>query len=90
MITPRYLEKGDKIAIIAPAGKIKREVINSAVKTLEGWGLKTVLGENIFNDHFQYAATDKERLQDFQRALDDKEVKAILCARGGVWLNQNY
>ena len=86
MITPRYLEKGDKIAIIAPAGKIKREVINSAVKTLEGWGLKTVLGENIFNDHFQYAATDKERLQDFQRALDDKEVKAILCARGGYGL----
>ncbi len=86
MITPRYLEKGDKIAIIAPAGKIKREVVNSAVKVLEGWGLQIELGENLFNDHFQYAATDEERLQDFQKALDDLEIRAILCARGGYGL----
>jgi len=83
MITPQYLNKGDKIAIITPAGKIKKEVVTSAVNVLEGWGLQVILGENTFNEHFQFAATDDERLQDFQKALDDKEIKAILCARGG-------
>lgn len=86
MITPQYLNKGDKIAIVAPAGKIKSKIVDSAVKVIEDWGLKVVSGDNIFNDHFQYAATDKERLQDFQKALDNKEIKAILCARGGYGL----
>jgi len=86
MITPQYLNRRDRIAIIAPAGKIKREVVDSVVKVFESWGLQVDLGENLFNDHFQYAATDKKRLQDFQKALDDNEVKAILCARGGYGL----
>ena len=86
MITPKYLKKGDKIAIVAPAGKIKKEVVVAAVKALEEWGLQVVIGENVYHNHFQYAATDKERLQDFQKALDDKEIKAILCARGGYGL----
>jgi len=88
MKTPPYLIKGDKIAIVAPAGKIKKEIIFSAVKTLESWGLVVVLGENLYKDHFQYAATDKQRLQDFQKALDDKKIKAILCARGGYGVIQ--
>jgi len=86
MITPKYLKKGDKIAIVAPAGKIKKEVVVAAVKALEEWGLQVVIGENVYHNHFQYAARDKERLQDFQKALDDKEIKAILCARGGYGL----
>jgi len=83
MITPQYLNKGDKIAIVAPAGKIKKEVVKSAIKVLESWGLQVILAENTFNEHFQYSATDEERFTDFQNVLDDSEIKAILCARGG-------
>ena len=32
---------------------------------------------------FTFGGTDEERLQDFQQMLDDKTVKAIMCARGG-------
>ena len=53
---------------------------------MESWGLNVVLGEHIFSEHFQYAGTDKERLNDLQKALDDKNIKAILCARGGYGL----
>lgn len=83
MVTPNYLKKGDNIAIVAPAGKIAREKVEIAVSILRGWGLNVVLGANLFNDHFQYAATDSERLADLQQALNDKSVKAILLARGG-------
>ena len=83
MITPKYLNKGDKIAIVAPAGKIKKEIVNNAVEVFESWGLKVVLGKHLFDNYFQYSATDKDRASDFQQMLDDDSVKAIICARGG-------
>ena len=83
MITPDYLNKKDKIAIVAPAGKISKEKVETAINILQGWGLEVLLGTNVFNDYYQYAATDSERLIDLQQALDNPSVKAILFARGG-------
>ena len=86
MIEPKYLKSNDKVAIIAPAGKINHAVVDFAKEKLESWGLTVVLGEHVFNKHFQYAGTDEERLSDFQKAIDDDLVKAIFCARGGYGL----
>jgi len=86
MITPPSITRGDRVAIVAPAGKIDPAVVDFAEARLESWGLNVVLGEHIFNQHFQYAGTDEERLSDFQKALDDESVNAILCARGGYGL----
>ncbi|MCF8267798.1 MAG: LD-carboxypeptidase [Ignavibacteriales bacterium] len=83
MITPPYLNIGDKISIVAPAGKIDQAVVLKSRKILEEWGLDVILGENMFKDHFSYSATDTERMKDFQRMLDNPSVKAIFCARGG-------
>ncbi len=83
MITPDYLNKKDKIAIVAPAGKISKEKVETSINILHGWGLEVELGTNLFSDHYQYAATDSERLIDLQQALDNPSVKAILFARGG-------
>ncbi len=41
------------------------------------------MGKNVVSQHFQFAGTDAERLQDLQAAVDDESVKAIFCARGG-------
>ena len=35
MITPEYLKAGDKIAIVAPAGKIASEKVEFAAKILK-------------------------------------------------------
>jgi len=86
IITPPYLKKGDKMAIIAPAGKIDSAIVDFAKEKLESWGLNIVLGEHLFKNHFQYSGEDKKRLSDFQKALDDNDIKAILCARGGYGL----
>lgn len=83
MKIPPYLKKGDKIALVAPAGKIDLGTVENAIRVLEDWDLKVILGKNLFNNHFQYASTDTKRLDDFQQAMDDTDIKAILCARGG-------
>jgi muramoyltetrapeptide carboxypeptidase len=83
MVTPGYLCKGDRIALVAPAGRIQKETVEAAVKTLIKWGLDVSPGRSLYNDHFQYSACDDDRLSDLQLALDDPEIKALLCVRGG-------
>ncbi|MEA3317654.1 MAG: LD-carboxypeptidase [Bacteroidota bacterium] len=83
MITPRYLEKGDKIGIVAPARKISLEEITPAIKILENWGFNIVLGKNLFKSKNQFSGSDKERAEDMQDMLNNRDVKAIFCARGG-------
>ncbi len=82
---PSYLKEGDTIVIVAPAGilKDKENVIASAKKLTESWGLRVLSGKHIFNQANHFAGTDKERTEDFQWALDRPEIKAIWCARGG-------
>ena len=80
---PPYLQTGQKVAIVAPAKSINRTEIKMAVSIFETWGLEVVLGKHLFKTHHQFAGTDAERAQDFQEMLDDPEIRAIICARGG-------
>lgn len=80
----QHLQKNDTIAIIAPAGIIKNDVaIYQAKELAESWGLKVIIGKNVFSKNNHFAGTDQERLHDFQLALDNPNIKAIWCARGG-------
>ena len=86
LISPQYLQKGDTIAIVAPAGILKpsrKAVVMQAKELAESWGLYVVLGESIFNQGNHFAGSDKERASDFQKALDNPNIKAIWAARGG-------
>lgn len=83
MIIPKYLKPGDKIRIVSPAGKVSEEYVLPAVEWLTQQGFKVELGKHVFASHFQFAGTDKQRLDDVQTALDDTETSAIICSRGG-------
>ncbi len=83
MIIPRYLKQGSKIRIVSPAGKVKEEFVMPAVEWLEKQGYKVELGKHVFEQHFQFAGTDAQRLEDLQIALDDPKCSAIICSRGG-------
>ena len=85
---PPYLQYGDKIAIISPSGNIDSSLIDNAAGILESWGLVPVIGKNAKNSYGRYAGTPEERLADLQWALDEKEIKAVLCSRGGYGLVQ--
>jgi muramoyltetrapeptide carboxypeptidase len=83
MYQPAALKTGDKIGIVAPAGKINPDKVGIAVTKLENMGFKIVLGKHVFDEHHQFAGKDLDRLYDLQAMLNDPDIKAILCARGG-------
>ncbi len=83
MQKPHYLQKGNKIGIIAPAKRITQEEITFAIQLLESWGLKIVLSKHLFGEYYQFSGTADQRQEDLQEMLDNTEIKAILCARGG-------
>jgi muramoyltetrapeptide carboxypeptidase len=82
-IIPPYLKKGDYIGITSPAGYVTLEEIQPSIRLMESWGYKVRIGETIGKRDFTFGGTDEERANDFQRMLDDKSIKAIMCARGG-------
>ena len=60
-------------------GKIK-----TCISALQEWGYNVRVGRTVGGSSVNYfSGNDDERLHDFRQMLDDDEVKAILCARGG-------
>jgi len=45
--------------------------------------LRPVLGKNIYAIENQFAGSDEQRAKDFQWAINDESIKAIIIARGG-------
>lgn len=82
-VSPPSLKTGDVIGITSPAGYITRDEIRSAVQKMESWGYKIRIGDTIDKRDFTFGGTDEERTRDFQQMLDDPQLKAIMCARGG-------
>ena len=80
---PPALRPGQRVALVSPARKISAAELAPAIATLTAWGLEVVLGTSIAGDHHQFAGDDDLRRQDFQQQLDDPDIRAILCARGG-------
>jgi muramoyltetrapeptide carboxypeptidase len=82
-IIPPSLQKGDTIAIVSTARKISAEEVEPAKRYLEKNGFNVVYGQHLFEEYHQFAGTDKQRANDFQEAINNKNIKAIWCARGG-------
>ncbi|MCR5498274.1 MAG: LD-carboxypeptidase [Paludibacteraceae bacterium] len=83
IVQPRYLKKGDKIAIVAPAGAVDPALIDGACARLHKWGFVAQVGFTAKGNCGRFSASDEDRLLDLQLAMDDPAVSAILCARGG-------
>jgi len=83
MVTPPSLKRGDTIAIVSTARKITKSELVPALELMTDWGLKVVLGHTIGAEDHQFAGNDTLRTQDFQDMMDNPNVKAIWCARGG-------
>jgi len=83
--TPPYLQPGDTIGIVCPAGYMSLEKAAECIRVLrEEWGYNVKIGKTLGGASATYfSGTDEERLTDLQQMLDDDEVKAILCGRGG-------
>ena len=79
---------GEEVRIISPSGFIQPEYIDGAKSVLSDWGLNPTEGKFAREQYGRFAGTQEQRISDLQEALDDPNVKAILCSRGGYGLAQ--
>lgn len=85
-IFPKSLKKGDKIAIISPAGSVEHTQLEKGIEMIKSKGFEPVLGENLytkFSNGYNYAGTEEQRLKDMNWALNDSEISAVWASRGG-------
>lgn len=82
-VSPRFLNNGDTVLIVATARSITPAELNPVAGILEGWGFIVETGPNIFKTDHQFAGTDTERASDLQWALDHPSAAAVFIARGG-------
>jgi muramoyltetrapeptide carboxypeptidase len=63
---------------------MEAEKVQTCIQTLKDWGYQVKVGNTVGSSSGTYfSGSDEERLTDLQQMLDDEEVKAVLCARGG-------
>ena len=83
MIRPKPLQKGDKVAIIAPASPSDKNLIDKCIASLNELGLKVVIGESCLSEHGFLSGTDDIRANDINCMFADKNIKGIFALRGG-------
>lgn len=85
-IFPKSLKKGDKIAVISPAGAVDASQLEKGIEMIKSKGYEPVLGEHLytkFSNGYNYAGTEQERTKDINWALNDNEIRAVWASRGG-------
>jgi len=87
-IIPPYLSKGDTIGIVCPSGFMPFDKAATCIQVLQQWGYKVKTGSTLGSQHHYFSGTDEERLADLQQMMDDDDVQAVLCGRGGYGLTR--
>ncbi|MDO4879987.1 MAG: LD-carboxypeptidase [Capnocytophaga sp.] len=83
MITPTFLKPSCKVGIISTARAISTKEITPAIQWLENNDFQVVIGDTIDKKYHQFAGDDTLRTNDLQAMLNNPNIDAIWCARGG-------
>lgn len=83
MVTIPFLRKGDRVALAAPARAVSAGEMAPAIAQLESWGLQVVVPKGLYGHEGQLAGSDAHRAALMQRLLDDPDIRAVFCCRGG-------
>lgn len=81
-------DKVRKIRLISPSGVVDPAYLDGAVRVLTDWGLVVEEGSFSRAVHGRFAGTDAQRIMDLQAAINDAQLDAIWCSRGGYGLTQ--
>jgi muramoyltetrapeptide carboxypeptidase len=81
------LKRGDTIGIFAPGSPTKRELVEQGTRWLESEGYRVLIPSDPSANYGRKdgsfcSASVQERIQTLSTLLNDKDVRAILCARG--------
>ena len=83
LIIPKFLKENDLVGIVSPAGKIDAVHIENACEYLMSKNLRSVIAPNAGNSFNNFSATDEQRAADLQMMINNPDIKAIWCTRGG-------
>ncbi|WP_427887145.1 S66 peptidase family protein [Kribbella sp. GL6] len=86
VVLPQRLQSGDRVAVVAPSGRVDAARLAAGVEYIRAWGLDVDVMPSVLAGHerFKYlAADDKARAFDLQSAWLDPQYAAVFCARGG-------
>ena len=84
IVRPPFLREGDKVAFVSPAYWMPQEAIQQAAEAFKSWGLQPIISPQANSQDVKaYAGTATERAGDLLWALEDDDIKAIICSRGG-------
>ncbi len=74
-----FLAEGDSIAVIAPSSLPSEEQVDATIEGLKQWGYIPVEGKYVRVKE----RTLENCIEDLTWALEDPDIKAIFCVRGG-------
>lgn len=90
---PKHIKPGDTIGVIAPSNVIQEKdegYIQKSTKLFEDLGYKVKFGKYVRANTLGYGATVKQKAEDINNMFADKEVKAIICVKGGEDSNSTF
>ncbi len=90
---PKAIKKGDTIGIIAPANIIlekDEEYIEKSTKLFTDLGYKVKFGKYVRANTLGYGGAAKQKAEDINNMFADKEIKAIICVKGGEDSNSTF
>jgi muramoyltetrapeptide carboxypeptidase len=83
MIAPPRLRAGSRVALVAPAGPVTAEKIETALRNCRHFGFEPRLGRHARGRAGYLAGADADRLADLREAIESAEIDAIWALRGG-------
>ncbi len=81
MLAPA-LKLGDTIGIVSPSHVATREKYEKIFAVIEALGFRVKPGKNLYNNTYGYAATEADRIEDFNAMIRDDEVKMVFFGGG--------
>lgn len=71
------------MGIVAPAGVVKPDALERGVAQLRNAGFAVRLGEHVLARRRYCAGTPEQRAEDLTHMMEDPDIGAVICARGG-------
>ncbi|MEU8223778.1 LD-carboxypeptidase [Kribbella sp. NPDC048915] len=85
-VVSQRLRSGDRVAVVAPSGRVDAQRLEAGLVHLRSWGLEVDVLPSVLAGHERFAylaADDKARAEDLRNAWLDPQYAAVICARGG-------
>jgi len=83
LVKPPRLRKGQKIGIVALAGPVEENRVQTGMKSIIEAGFEVELSPGIHERNGYFAGSSASRAKDLENFFKRSDISAIFCARGG-------